>query len=131
MIFKDGTIRVWDLRLSKCVKAIITPGTQKTDETFSINSVACLGDTIFVSYGNNIFSYDLRKPEILIKEYKWDYKNNDEINQLSIDETGKYLLLCDDNCEIKIIQLDTMKVIKVLKKHLDVCYHHLKLEIIP
>lgn len=110
---------MWDLRLSKCVKAILTPK-QNVDEIESINSLACLNDTIFVSQGDKIFSYDFRRPEILLKEYKWDFKNNDEINQISIDEAGKYLLLCDDNCEIKIIQLDTMKVIKVLKKHLDV-----------
>lgn len=69
---------------------------------------------LFISSGNKVFGFDVRKP--LSPFSKFEY-NSEEINQISINEKGEYLATCDDDGEIKIIDLRQDRLFKTLSRH--------------
>jgi len=71
---------------------------------------------VYTAYSNKICCYDLRRPEIILKETYISYTNNeDEINQICIDEEGKYLASCDDSAQIKLFNLEQKQLYKNLR----------------
>ena len=84
---------------------------------------ACLSRTkehiLYTSVGSCICVYDVRNFQSSLETHQY---NEEEINQLVVDETEKYLAACDDSGEIKIISLNDKKVFKTLRrKHTNIC----------
>ncbi|EGC34143.1 hypothetical protein DICPUDRAFT_153694 [Dictyostelium purpureum] len=116
----DCTVRIWDLKSNKTIKCI-------GKEAFNDNPInnVCFDDDylLYCSYDNIILSFDLRQPNIILKQFYKQYKyNNSEINQLNFDSKFQYLGACDDSGQTKIIDLQKDKLAETLsKKHLNIC----------
>lgn len=70
----------------------------------------------YISSGRSVLAYDVRK----CSSYhgKFDF-NEDEINQLCVNSTGRYLASCDDMGEIKVIDIQESRLFKTLSRHHD------------
>lgn len=115
----DHTARIWDLRLDpvKSIKCLM-------GFPDSVNSVAfgCDGDhLVYAACGKKIFCYDLRKEEVLLKNWEREYDfNEEEVNQICCRKT--FLAACDDSGEIKILNTDSYTLYKTLRRqHSNIC----------
>lgn len=99
------------------MKAIL-PSLGKDD---SINSIAASGDFVFIAYGTHLAQYDIRKPEILLKETVWEMNPNcEEINQVSISQDGSHLVFCDDDNSVKVLLTESHQLVRSMRKHTNV-----------
>ncbi|KAM9973680.1 hypothetical protein ACTFIW_010797 [Dictyostelium discoideum] len=114
----DCTVRIWDLNTNKSIQSIVD-GFQGNP----VNNVCFDQDfTLYCSYDNIIVSFDLRQPNVILKEFNTQYKfNTEEINQLSFDSKYQYLAACDDSGQTKIIDVTKNKLVESLnKKHTNI-----------
>lgn len=78
---------------------------------------------VYIVTGHKILCFDLRRPEIILKETcaLFDY-NEEEVNQIAISNDGKFLAACDDTGETKVIDIENSVLFKTLRKrHKNVC----------
>ena len=75
---------------------------------------------IAVSVNTSVLLYDPNKLTTLIEHCTY---NKDEINQISINESGNFLLACDDTGEIQVLDISTSKpkLYKTCRKHDNIC----------
>lgn len=96
--------------------------TQVNSENAPISSV-CFSSleeyTFFASSGTIVSQFDIRN---VITPTRVMNENLDDINQITIDEKGKYLAACDDSGTIKVIDLERGKIFKTLSRiHTNAC----------
>ncbi|KAK9712083.1 hypothetical protein K7432_007373 [Basidiobolus ranarum] len=108
---EDSTARIWDLRTNKAVWGF-------KDFEDAVTSVKFASDKcpyqFFVSSGVKVHGYDLRNVEspIMTTPSITYEANEDEINQIAINEKSTLLATCDDNGEVKVIDISTQKLVK-------------------
>ena len=73
-------------------------------------------NTFYISCGKIIFVYDMRKCSKSQRKYEF---NTDEINQLCVNHSGRYLAACDDAGEVKVIDVQESCLFKTLGRHHD------------
>jgi WD40 repeat protein len=92
----DNSVRIWDLTTSKSIKALLA---FDSDAPTSITHSSTDDNKIYVSHGTKISTFDLRRPEILLKQAETTYNYcKDEINDIQLFSNDKlnYLISCDD-----------------------------------
>ena len=91
-------------------------------ESKEVNSVCFCGknpERLYASCGNKIFGYDLRNLSSTVCEFEF---NEEEINQITIHDRGTYLAACDDSGEVKVVDIQSGRLFKTLKrKHENIC----------
>ena len=122
-VAEDGRCILWssegEILSNICVNADDGSTTSKATsaEDPPLNTVKFMPndpDRFFISSGNKVFGFDVRKPSS--PSTKFEY-NSEEINQISINDKGEYLAACDDDGEIKIIDLQQRRLFKTLLRH--------------
>lgn len=117
---EDGTARIWDLRKKGGIRCLQTHKHSINSVLFSPNPATPL---LYCAEGHAIYCYDLRRPEVVLKDTValYDY-NAEEINQISLSEDGKLLAACDDSGETKIIDLEKRQLVHTLaRRHKNIC----------
>lgn len=118
---EDRTARLWDLRTKKAVRCMCA------DDAVT---AVCFGGAdlglVYIGSGNNIFAFDLRRPEIVLKAAGASVRvraNRDEVNWLDVDESFHYLAACDDAGDVLIVdRLSEHKVSRTLRQsHKNIC----------
>lgn len=74
---------------------------------------------LYVSHGETVSVLDPRCLKEPVKELK--DVGEDEINSLSVNETGAALALADDSGAIRVVDLQTDKVNRTMRKHTNIC----------
>lgn len=85
-------------------------------ESKEVNSVCFCGknpERLYASCGNKIFGYDLRNLSSTVCEFEF---NEEEINQVTIHDRGTYLAACDDSGEVKVVDVQSGRLFKTLKR---------------
>ena len=93
-----------------------------TSDESPLNSVTFSpsdSNRLYISSGTQVLVYDTRKGSACVT--KFDF-NEDEINQLCVNSTGRYLAACDDQGEIKVIDNQESRLFKTLsRRHDNIC----------
>jgi len=113
---QDSTVRVWDLKSGKVIKAIKDCFKNDNEENSEISSV-CFStqndNDLFVASNHRIYCFDLTDSGMIITKENYIYDFNlDEINDIKVNDKGNYLAACDDFGVIYIVDLETKKLIK-------------------
>ena len=93
----DKTVRLWDRKTNKCLKAMLLK-----DEVNSVAFHSRKDHLIYATCNNSIYMFDVKNnnnnngPIIKIPTKYNDNATDDEINDLIIDSKGKYLICVDD-----------------------------------
>ncbi|XP_042312861.1 WD repeat-containing protein 53 [Sceloporus undulatus] len=91
---------------------------QKTEDVTSVVfSSACPG-RLYASHGETISILDARCLKEPVEHF---HVNEDEINCLSVNETDSFLAAADDSGAIKIIDLESKKLSRCLRRHSNIC----------
>ncbi|XP_062843600.1 WD repeat-containing protein 53 [Trichomycterus rosablanca] len=90
----------------------------KEDVTCTVFSPTSPG-LLYVSHGETVSVFDPRSLKEPVKELK--NVGEDEINSLSVNETGVSLALADDSGAVRVVDLQTDKVSRTLRKHTNIC----------
>lgn len=116
---EDGTARLWDEKTAKSVRCFAAfEGEAVASVAFGSQS----SEIVFAAAGNKVFSFDLRKPDIIYKTFEAEYAHNqDEVNSLAISPNGRFLATSDDSGDVKIIDLQSNTLFKSLRKHSNIC----------
>lgn len=110
---------MWDLKSGKSIKAI-RPSLEKDD---TINSISVASNFVYIAHGTNVVSYDIRRPEVVVRENSWKMKpNKEEINQITISSDGQHLAMCDDDNSVKVMSLQNFELVRSMRKHTNVLY---------
>eukprot|EP00940_MAST-03C_sp_MAST-3C-sp2_P002084 g2084.t1 len=125
----EGVVRLWDFRRSAAIAAAVrsekcvagSGGTR--DGIESVPTSVCFNKkdsgTLFVSQGMSVFEYDIRVPSVVLRKASARYgfasstkapEEDDEINQITCDPSGKLLAACSDSgqCVVFDIEKKTM-----------------------
>ena len=122
-VAEDGHCILWSLDGKILSDICVNTFVESTgSEDFALNSVKFTPNDpykFFISSGNKVLGYDVRNS--LSPFAKFEY-NKEEINQISVSEKGEYLAACDDDGEIKIIDLRQDRLFKTLSaRHSNIC----------
>ncbi|KAI5626439.1 WD repeat-containing protein 53 [Silurus asotus] len=90
----------------------------KEDVTCTVFSSRAPG-LLYVSHGETVSVLDPRSLKTPVDEI--ENVGEDEINSLSVSETGASLALCDDSGAVRVVDLQTRKVNRTLRKHTNIC----------
>ncbi|XP_029470838.1 WD repeat-containing protein 53 [Rhinatrema bivittatum] len=96
-------------------------GHTKLDGAEDVTSVAfspTCPSRLYVSHGEMVSVLDLRA---LTTPVEYFHVNEDEINCISVNETGNLLATADDSGVIKVVDLESKKVSRCLRKHSNIC----------
>uniref|UniRef100_A0AAR2M678 WD repeat domain 53 n=2 Tax=Pygocentrus nattereri TaxID=42514 RepID=A0AAR2M678_PYGNA len=74
---------------------------------------------LYASHGETISVLDPRK--LTGPTEQLQNVGEDEINSLSVNETGTSLALADDSGAVRVVDLQTSKVCRTLRKHTNIC----------
>ena len=93
-----------------------------TSDEYPLNSVTFNpsdSNKFYISSGMQVLVYDMRKCSAYLTKFDL---NEDEINQLCVNSTGRYLAACDDLGEIKVIDIQESRLFKTLgRRHDNIC----------
>lgn len=112
---EGGEVTVWTQEGMPLAQLRLTSQDDVTCTVFSDTSPGLL----YVSHGETVSILDprnLRKPAEELKDV-----GEDEINSLSVSETGASLALADDSGAVRVVDLQTGKVSRTLRKHTNIC----------
>ncbi|KAI8356180.1 WD40-repeat-containing domain protein [Blakeslea trispora] len=117
---EDNTCRIWDLKSTRVIKGIKGFNEPVTSIKFARKSSLPL---VYIASGTKVHTFDLRNEGILLTEPIQTYAfSNDEINQIDIHESNKFLATADDEGVVHVIDLSTHKIYKkTAKKHSSIC----------
>ena len=89
-----------------------------------VSDITCLclskhnPDILYIAYGNRILVTNLNDLPAIIHQYAF---NEDEVNAIALNHDESYLSACDDSGQIKVIDLDSKRLHKTLRKHSNIC----------
>ncbi|XP_060730548.1 WD repeat-containing protein 53 isoform X2 [Tachysurus vachellii] len=112
---EGGEVTVWTQEGTPLSQLRLT---SRDDVTCTVFSNAAPG-LLYVSHGETVSILDprcLKKPAEELKDV-----GEDEINSLSVSETGASLALADDSGAVRVVDLQTCKVSRTLRKHTNIC----------
>ncbi|XP_013925319.1 PREDICTED: WD repeat-containing protein 53 [Thamnophis sirtalis] len=111
---EGGELTIWNTEGNplECVRL------QKADDVTSIVFSPTCSRRLYASHGEIISMLDTR---CLKEPVECFHVNEEEINCLSINETESFLAAADDSGAIKIIDLQSKKLSRCLKRHSNIC----------
>lgn len=112
---EGGEVTVWTQEGTPLSQLRLTSQDDVTSVVFSGTAPGLL----YVSHGETVSVLDprsLKKPAEELKDV-----GEDEINSLSVSETGASLALADDSGAVRVVDLQTGKVSRTLRKHTNIC----------
>ncbi|ORX46649.1 WD40 repeat-like protein [Piromyces finnis] len=113
---QDATVRIWDLKSGRVIKAIKDCFVNDEGEKSEISSV-CFStqneNDLYVASNHRVYYFDLTDSAMIITKENNIYDFNlDEINDVKVNDRGNFLAACDDFGAIYIVDLETKKIIK-------------------
>ncbi|KAF4076783.1 hypothetical protein AMELA_G00219070 [Ameiurus melas] len=112
---EGGEVTVWTQEGTPLSQMRLT---SRDDVTCTVFSGAAPG-LLYVSHGETVTILDPRSLQKPVEELK--DVGEDEINSLSLSETGASLALADDSGAVRVVDLQTGKVSRTLRKHTNIC----------
>ncbi|KAK3513596.1 hypothetical protein QTP70_026030, partial [Hemibagrus guttatus] len=112
---EGGEVTVWTQEGTLLSQLRLTSQDDATCTVFSNTSPGLL----YVSHGETVSILDPRSLKKPVEELK--DVGEDEINSLSVSETGASLALADDSGAVRVVDLQTGKVSRTLRKHTNIC----------
>ncbi|KAF5896991.1 WD repeat-containing protein 53, partial [Clarias magur] len=112
---EGGEVTVWTQEGTPLSQLRLTSQDDVTCAVFSSTAPGLL----YVSHGETVSVLDprsLKKPTEELKDV-----GEDEINSLSVSDTGASLALADDSGAVRVVDLQTGKVSRTLRKHTNIC----------
>ncbi|XP_066508715.1 WD repeat-containing protein 53-like [Hoplias malabaricus] len=112
---EGGEVTVWTQEGVPLAQLRLSGQEDVTSTVFS--SVA--PGLLYAAHGETISVLDPRNLQGALEELQ--NVGEDEINSLSVNETGTSLALGDDSGAVKVVDLQTSKVCRTLRKHTNIC----------
>ncbi|XP_066476409.1 WD repeat-containing protein 53 isoform X1 [Tiliqua scincoides] len=91
---------------------------QKTDDVTCVMFSPKCPRRLYASHGEIVSVWDVR---FLKEPVEYFHVNEEEINYLSMNETDSFLAAADDSGAIKIIDLESKKLSRCLRRHSNIC----------
>jgi len=77
-------------------------------------------ELVFAAAGNKVYSFDLRKPEVIFRTFEKEFAyNKEDINSIAV--SSRFLTACDDSGEVQVVDLHSNTLFKTLRKHSNIC----------
>ncbi|MCI4390580.1 hypothetical protein PGIGA_G00124250 [Pangasianodon gigas] len=112
---EGGEVTVWTQEGAPLSRLRLSSQDDVTCTVFSGTAPGLL----YVSHGETVSILDPRSLKKPVEELK--DVGEDEINSLSVSETGASLALADDSGTVRVVDLQTGKVSRTLRKHTNIC----------
>ncbi|XP_072525020.1 WD repeat-containing protein 53 [Salminus brasiliensis] len=112
---EGGEVTVWTQEGQPLAQLRLSGEEDVTCAAFSPTAPGLL----YVSHGGSISTLDPRNLAGPVDELR--DVGEDEINSLSVNETGTSLALGDDSGAVRVLDLQTGKVSRTLRKHTNIC----------
>ncbi|XP_060761884.1 WD repeat-containing protein 53-like isoform X2 [Neoarius graeffei] len=112
---EGGEVTVWTQEGTPLSQLHLSSREDVTCTVFSSTAPGLL----YVSHGETVSILDSRSLKKPVEEFK--DVGEDEINSLSVSETGASLALADDSGAVRVVDLQTGKVNRTLRKHTNIC----------
>ena len=112
---EGGEVTVWTQEGMPLAQLHLSSQEDVTCTAFSPTAPGLL----YVSHGETVSVLDPRNLKEPIEELQ--NVGEDEINSLSVNETGISLALADDSGAVRVVDLQTSKVCRTLRKHTNIC----------
>ncbi|KAG9278504.1 WD repeat-containing protein 53 [Astyanax mexicanus] len=112
---EGGEVAVWNQEGQPLAQLRLSGEEDVTCTAFSPTAPGLL----YVSHGETVSVLDPRNLAGPVEELK--NVGEDEINSLSVNETGTSLALGDDSGAVRVLDLQTGKVSRTLRKHTNIC----------
>lgn len=91
---------------------------QKADDVTCVEFSPTCPRRLYASHGESVSILDLRCLKEPVESF---HVNEEEINGFSVNETNSLLAAADDSGEIKIIDLESKKLSRCLRRHSNIC----------
>ncbi|XP_048361363.1 WD repeat-containing protein 53 [Sphaerodactylus townsendi] len=111
---EGGELTIW----SKEGSRIEQPWLQKADDVTCVVFSPICPSLLYTSHGETVSVLDIRCLKEPVESF---HVNEEEINYLSVNETGTLLAVADDSGAIKIIDLESKKLNRCLNRHSNIC----------
>ncbi|XP_003218372.2 WD repeat-containing protein 53 [Anolis carolinensis] len=111
---EGGELTIWNAEGSPLEHAQI----HKTDDVTSVVFSPTFPKRLYASHGETISVLDARYLKEPVEHF---HVNEEEINCLSVNETDSFLAAADDSGAIKIIDLESKKLSRCLRRHSNIC----------
>lgn len=112
---EGGEVTVWS-QDGTIVGRLVLPGEE--DSASVVFSPAAPGH-LYVSHGDKVSVLDARNLNSPVEEFGGAAE--EEINALSLNETGSALAVADDSGAVRVLELPGGKVCRTLCKHTNIC----------
>lgn len=111
---EGGELTIWSEEGSPLERTQV----QKTDDVTCVMFSPTFPRRLYASHGEIVSVLDVRS---LKKPVECFHVNEEEINCLSVNETDSFLAAADDSGAIKIIDLESKKLSRCLRRHSNIC----------
>ncbi|KAG7470984.1 hypothetical protein MATL_G00119680 [Megalops atlanticus] len=111
---EGGEVTVWNQEGAALAQLRLQAGEDVTSAVFSPSAPGSL----YVSHGETVSVLDPRNLKGPVKEL---HVGEDEINALSLNETGALLAAADDSGAVRVVELDSGKISRTLRRHTNIC----------
>lgn len=111
---EGGEVTVWSKEGASLAQLRLRTGEDVTSAVFSPSAPGSL----YVSHGETVSVLDPRNLKGPAEEL---HLGEDEINGLSLNDTGTLLAVADDSGAVRVVELDSRKVSRTLRRHTNIC----------
>ncbi|KAI8052463.1 WD40-repeat-containing domain protein [Syncephalis plumigaleata] len=111
--------RLWDIRTGKACTGIRAFDSEVNSVCFSPVDA----HTLYAASSNKVYTFDLRNAGMIITKSTNCYEfSKDEINQIAIDEKGRFIATADDQGDVYVIELQSQRLYKRMRSiHKNIC----------
>ncbi|XP_035239861.1 WD repeat-containing protein 53 isoform X1 [Anguilla anguilla] len=111
---EGGEVTVWSQEGAPLAQLRLRAGEDVTSAVFS----SAAPGSLYASHGETVSELDPRNLKGPVRELR---VGEDEINGLSLNETGTLLAAADDSGAVRVVELHSGKVSRTLRRHTNIC----------
>ncbi|KAG9348162.1 hypothetical protein JZ751_001897, partial [Albula glossodonta] len=111
---EGGEVTVWNQEGAPLAQLKL----QATEDVTSAVFLPSAPGTLYVSHGETVSVLDPRNLKGPVEEL---HVGEDEINALSLNEMGTLLAAADDSGAVRVVELESGKVSRTLRRHTNIC----------
>jgi len=111
---EDGSVALWSTRDQALIGSWNPSGEAVNCAVFNTRDTSKL----YIAADSKVYSYDQRNLGEALQTFAF---HADEINEISVDEKGQYLVSCDDSGEVCCVELSRAKCVSKVTPHDNIC----------